>query len=111
VTSLISKACQPCLSSISIDWLQFDEDTPPVVQAPNQIRCLFNGSRLVVYGFVPNCTMAMLRARVGGREVSTVVSTSALATTRGLVLHQLTARAVIDDWECGSLHVDGVEHE
>ena len=28
-----------------------------IIQAPHHINALFNGSRLVVYGFVPHCTM------------------------------------------------------
>jgi len=32
----------------------------PPVQAPKQITALFSGSRQVIYGYVPNCTMVIL---------------------------------------------------
>ena len=55
----LSKATQPSLSHIEVVWQQFNDDddgaTRPV-QAPMNIMALFNGSRQVVYGFVPNCT-------------------------------------------------------
>jgi hypothetical protein len=42
---------------VSVAWGMFDG--PPSIQAPNQITALFNGSRLVVYGFVKNCEMVI----------------------------------------------------
>nr|KAG5699378.1 hypothetical protein BaRGS_008286 [Batillaria attramentaria] len=54
---------------------------------------------------------AFLSAVVGGQEVSTVVSTSELAITKGLVVHRLTARGVIQDWEAGLLSDDRTDHE
>ena len=40
-----------------------------------------------------------------------MVSTSDLAVTKGNILHQLTARAVIRDWTEGSLAEEKMEHE
>ncbi|XP_078664712.1 uncharacterized protein LOC144907477 isoform X2 [Branchiostoma floridae x Branchiostoma belcheri] len=111
VKSQLGKAAQPGLTSVSVDWQQWDDDAPPPVQAPNQIVSLFNGSRQVVYGYVPHCTQATLKAVINNREISTMVSTSELSITSGKILHQLTARAVIRDWEDGTLHVDRTHHE
>ncbi|KAI8502339.1 Protein mono-ADP-ribosyltransferase parp4 [Branchiostoma belcheri] len=111
VKSQLWKAAQPGLTSVSVDWQQWDDDAPPPVQAPNQIVSLFNGSRQVVYGYVPHCTQATLKAVINNREISTMVSTSDLSITSGKILHQLTARAVIRDWEDGTLHVDRTHHE
>jgi hypothetical protein len=55
VKSQIQKASQPVLTSVSVAWQQFSD--PPPIQAPQQITALFNGSRLVVYGFINNCKM------------------------------------------------------
>ncbi|KAK7486590.1 hypothetical protein BaRGS_00022115, partial [Batillaria attramentaria] len=107
----LSKASQPGLTSVAVEWRQYDDNLPPPVQAPRRITALFNGTRQVIYGFVPNCTMAFLSAVVGGQEVSTVVSTSELAITKGLVVHRLTARGVIQDWEAGLLSDDRTDHE
>jgi poly [ADP-ribose] polymerase len=108
----LEKAGQPVLTSVEVDWQQFDYDTASKpVQAPASIMSLFSGSRQVIYGFVDNCTMATLKAHIGGKEVSTMVSTSDLSMTTGKILHQLTARAIIRDWDEGSLAEDRVEHE
>ncbi len=55
------------------------------VQAPVELVSLFNGSRQVVYGFVPHCKQASLKARIGCKQVETIVSTSDLAMTKGKV--------------------------
>ncbi|CAG2205447.1 PARP2_3_4 [Mytilus edulis] len=109
VISQIQKTSQPVLTSVSVVWQQFDN--PPPVQAPQQITALFNGSRLVVYGFVSNCKMATLKAEIGGQQISTVVYTSELSMTKGKVLHCLTAKAVIRDWEDGVLSPDSIDHQ
>ena len=54
--SQLDKASQPVLTEVRIQWEQHGHTTAPV-QAPGQITSLFNGSRLVIYGFVPNCLM------------------------------------------------------
>ena len=53
----LGKACQPGLTSVVVEWRQYDDNLPPPVQAPRRITALFNGTRQVIYGFVPNCTM------------------------------------------------------
>ncbi|KAK6170199.1 hypothetical protein SNE40_018651 [Patella caerulea] len=107
----LEKAVQPSLTSVSVEWQQFDDNLPEPVQAPRKITALFNGSRQVVYGFVPNCTLATLKAVIDGQEVSTVVSTPELNITRGQILHRLTARSIIRDWEDGMLSSDKTDHE
>ncbi|GFR66346.1 poly [ADP-ribose] polymerase [Elysia marginata] len=111
VKSQITKAMQPGLTSVSVEWRQYDDNLPPPAQAPRQITALFSGSQQIVYGYVPNCTMVTLKAEVGGQEVSTVVSTSELSITEGLLVHRLTARAIIQDWEAGVLARDRTHHE
>ncbi|XP_070191086.1 protein mono-ADP-ribosyltransferase PARP4-like [Littorina saxatilis] len=107
----LGKASEPGLTSVAVEWRQYDDNATPPVQAPRCITALFNGTRQVIYGFVPNCTMAFLSAVVGGQEVSTVVSTSDLAITTGQIVHRLTARAIIQDWEAGLLSDDRTHHE
>ncbi|KAK3773376.1 hypothetical protein RRG08_023253 [Elysia crispata] len=111
VKSQVVKAMQPGLTSVSVEWRQYDDNPPPPVQAPRLITALFSGSQQIIYGYVPNCTMANLKAVVGGQEVSTVVSTSELSITEGLLVHRLTARAIIQDWETGVLDRDRTHHE
>ncbi|RUS77622.1 hypothetical protein EGW08_014622, partial [Elysia chlorotica] len=111
VESQVVKARQPGLTSVSVEWRQYEDPLMPPVQAPRQITALFSGSQQIVYGYVPDCTMANLRAVVGGQEVSTVVSTSELSITQGLLVHRLTARAIIQDWEAGVLARDRTDHE
>ena len=38
-----------------------------------------------MYGFVPNCLQATLKAKIGSKQVETMVSTSDLAVTKGKV--------------------------
>ncbi|KAK3593675.1 hypothetical protein CHS0354_013571 [Potamilus streckersoni] len=111
VKSQISKAGHIGLTSIYVHWEQYDSDVAAPVQAPKHINAIFSGSRQVIYGFVPNCTMATLKAQIDGQEVSTVVSTSDLNITEGKILHRLTARAIIRDWEDGLLSLDRADQE
>ncbi|XP_065907786.1 protein mono-ADP-ribosyltransferase PARP4-like [Dysidea avara] len=111
VKSQLSKAFEPALTSVKVMWQQFDENAPKPLQAPQEIVSLFSGSRQVVYGFVPHCLQATLKAKIGRKEVETMVSTSEMGITHGKVLHQLTARAIIRDWTDGSLDADRTQHE
>ncbi|XP_072018547.1 protein mono-ADP-ribosyltransferase PARP4-like [Amphiura filiformis] len=111
IKSQLNKSSHPVLTSVSVEWQQFDNHAPRPIQAPSQITSLFSGSRQVVYGYVPFCTKATLKAMIAGKEVSTMVSTHDLSITEGKMLHQLTARAIIRDWEDGTLDVNRTEHE
>lgn len=68
------------------------------------MSALFNGRRVVAYGYMPNCKQATLTASVNGREYSTVVTCPELCVTQGDVIHKLTAKSLIDDWQHGILH-------
>ncbi|PIK52072.1 putative poly [Apostichopus japonicus] len=111
VGNQLKKASQPSVSSLSIRWHQYDHNAKPARQAPRILGALFNGSRLVVYGFVQHCLTATLKAVIDGQELSTIVSTSKLSITKGLILHRLTARALIRDWEDGMLDTDRIKEQ
>ncbi|XP_064627264.1 protein mono-ADP-ribosyltransferase PARP4-like isoform X2 [Lineus longissimus] len=111
IIAQLHKASQPVLTSVSIEWKQHDNYRRYCMQAPAKVTSLFSGSRLVVYGYVQDCTQATLTAIVDGREVSTIVSTSELSISAGKIVHQLTARAAIRDWETGLLDDNRTEHE
>ncbi|KAM6317090.1 LOW QUALITY PROTEIN: protein mono-ADP-ribosyltransferase PARP4 [Aegotheles albertisi] len=111
IQSQVSRIFSPECRSVSIKWQQFDTGAPEPMQAPAQIQSLFNDERLLVYGFIPHCTQATLRALINGQELQTVVSTTELQKTTGTVLHKLAARAFINDYEDGILHESETEHE
>ena len=76
VQSQLEKCQQPVLTSVSVTWQQFDEGAPKPIQAPNQILSLFNGSRQVVYGFVPFCTQVeILKILIRAMHVITIAHT------------------------------------
>ena len=59
---------------------------------------------MTAYAFVPNCQQAHLKANINGQEVSTIVSCPELLVSRDDdLLHKLTAKALIDDWQYGIL--------
>ncbi|KAL0963603.1 hypothetical protein UPYG_G00308490 [Umbra pygmaea] len=107
----VKRMMTPGCSSVSVKWQQFNPTAPPPVQAPSQLHALFSDCHTLVYGFVPHCTQATLLGDLNGQNVETMVSTTDLQKTRGTFLHQLTARAVIRDYEDGSLHMNEPEHE
>ncbi|XP_059000138.1 protein mono-ADP-ribosyltransferase PARP4 isoform X3 [Mustela lutreola] len=101
----------PSCHSVSIKWQQLSTDAPEPLQAPAQVQSLFHNERLLVYGFIPHCTQATLCALIQEKEFSTVVSTSELQKTTGTMIHKLTARALIRDYEDGILHENETNHE
>ena len=111
IQNQVSRIFSPGCSSVSIKWQQFDINAPKPMQAPAQIQSLFTNERLLVYGFVSYCTQATLRAIINDQELQIVVSTTELQKTTGTVLHKLTARAFIRDYEDGILHENETEHE
>ncbi|RDD38355.1 Poly [ADP-ribose] polymerase 4 [Trichoplax sp. H2] len=111
IQNQIYKASQPTLTSVAVHWQQFDDNPQQLMQAPADIVSLFNGSRQVIYGFVSNCTQATLEASIGEIQISTVVSTSELCITTGRILHQLTARALIRDYDDGVYNIKRTTHE
>ncbi|XP_074513896.1 LOW QUALITY PROTEIN: protein mono-ADP-ribosyltransferase PARP4 [Sebastes fasciatus] len=111
VACQVKRMASPGCSSVSVKWQQFNPTAPPPVQAPKQLHALFNDCHTLVYGFVPHCTQATLLGNLSGQELKTMVSTSELQKTKGTFLHKLTARALIRDYEDGSLDTDEAEHE
>ncbi|KAI1899751.1 hypothetical protein AGOR_G00064980 [Albula goreensis] len=111
VSSQVRRMACPGCSSVSVKWQQFDSTAAPLVQAPAQLHGLFSDCQTLIYGFVPHCTQATLSGKLSEQEIETMVSTTELQKTKGTFLHKLTARAVIRDYEDGSLHADKAEHE
>ena len=60
-----------------------------------ELVSLFSGSRQVVYGFVPNCRQATLKAKIGSKEVETMVFTSDLGMTRGKVGSEMQSCVIV----------------
>ncbi|XP_036417467.1 protein mono-ADP-ribosyltransferase PARP4 isoform X2 [Colossoma macropomum] len=111
VNSQVKCMASPGCSSVAVKWQQFNPTAPPPVQAPSQLHALFSDCHTLVYGFVPHCTQATLFGDLSGQELKTVVSTTELQKTKGTFLHKLTARAIIRDYEDGSLGSSEAEHE
>nr|XP_057937742.1 protein mono-ADP-ribosyltransferase PARP4 isoform X2 [Doryrhamphus excisus] len=111
VACQLRRLASPGCRSVSVKWHQFGSSAPTPVQAPKQLHALFNDCHTLVYGFVPHCTQATLLGELGGQELRTMVSTSELQKTSGTFLHKLTARAVIRDYEDGSLDSNLAQHE
>nr|XP_035953034.1 protein mono-ADP-ribosyltransferase PARP4 isoform X1 [Halichoerus grypus]XP_035953035.1 protein mono-ADP-ribosyltransferase PARP4 isoform X1 [Halichoerus grypus] len=107
MTRLHSPSCH----SVSVKWQQLSTDAPEPLLAPAQVQSLFHNERLLVYGFIPHCTQATLCALIQEKEFSTVVSTTELQKTTGTMIHKLTARALIRDYEDGILHENETNHE
>jgi len=69
VKGLLSKAGQPVLTDIRIEWKTFNDDKDRDAnqglphQAPEHISTLFNSSRLVAYSFVPDCTQVSINKK------------------------------------------------
>ena len=101
VEEIIDKIGQPSIGNISVEWEIHDDNKSEILQAPAKISSLFNGRRQIVYGFVPNCLTATLKAKVGQYEVSTVVNCPELMVSKGTLIHMLTAKALINDWQYG----------
>lgn len=107
MTRLHSPSCH----SVSVKWQQLNLDAPEPLQAPAQVPSLFHNDRLLVYGFIPHCTQATLCALIDEKEFQAMVSTTELQKTTGTMIHKLTARALIRDYEDGILHENETRHE
>jgi len=112
IQDLMDKVQQPgAVKNIRIEWENFENNADENDQAPARIKALFNGRRVVAYGFVMNCQQAVLKAVVDGIELSTVVTCPELCITRGDIIHKLTAKALIDDWQNGVLVDNQLKNE
>ena len=111
IQGLFDKCVEPGITQVDLKWKVFGIKKDDIEQAPMYISTLFNKTREVVYGFVPNCRAATLLAYVGRQEIETLVSCPDLCVTEGDTLHKLTALAIIDDYFNGNLREDHIEHE
>ncbi|XP_035378628.1 protein mono-ADP-ribosyltransferase PARP4-like, partial [Electrophorus electricus] len=111
VKSQVRCMASPGCMSVSVKWQRFNPTEPPPVQAPSQLSALFSNCHTLVYGFMPHCSQATLFGDLSGQEIQTMVSTTELQKTKGTFLHKLTARAIIRDYEDGSLGISEAEHE
>ncbi|CAF1574739.1 unnamed protein product, partial [Adineta ricciae] len=112
VLNILDKIQQPCITNISIDWNgSLNKEQKFHIQAPKMIRSLFNGMRLTVYRFIENCHKATLTAIINGQEFVTTVFNSPITNTKGNILHCLTTRAIINDYDNGLWNVDESENE
>ncbi|CAF2450560.1 unnamed protein product [Rotaria sp. Silwood2] len=113
VLQILEHIGQPCITNVSIDWHGRinDQQEKFTSQAPNIIRSLFNGMRLTAYRFIQNCHKATLTATINNQEYVTTVFSNKITDTKGRILHCLTARAIIQDYENGLLHNDECENE
>ncbi|CAF4222507.1 unnamed protein product, partial [Rotaria sp. Silwood2] len=113
VLQILEHIHQPCVTNISIDWYgTIDNQQEKLTnQAPKIIRSLFNGMHLTVYRFIQNCHKATLTATINNQEYITNVFTNKITETKGRILHCLTARAIIQDYENGLLHNDECKNE
>jgi len=126
---------QPALSAMAVQWATYEDErgrfsaeheasfaaaagfrdpswrAPSVPQAPRTISSLFHGERQIIYGFVPNCTMATLHAFLNEQHLETVVSAPELLMTKGKMLHRLAARSMIRDWEDGLLSLNPADQQ
>jgi poly [ADP-ribose] polymerase 2/3/4 len=111
--SILEHLRQPCVTNIHIDWEgQIDSNEQTFVdQAPRRLRSLFNGMRLTVYRFIRNCHRAVLTARINDQEFVTNIFANPSNISQGQILHSLTAKAIIQDYENGFLHIDQIEEE
>ncbi|XP_037012851.2 protein mono-ADP-ribosyltransferase PARP4 [Artibeus jamaicensis] len=107
----MTRSQSPSCHTVSVKWHQFSADTPEPLQAPAHVQALFHNDRLLVYSFTPHCTQATLCALIQEKEFSTMVSTTELQKTTGTMIHKLTARALIRDYEDGILHENATDHE
>ncbi|CAF3749260.1 unnamed protein product [Rotaria sp. Silwood1] len=113
VLQILEYIHQPCLTNISIDWYATIDNQQEnfTNQSPKIIRSLFNSMRLTVYRFIQNCHKATLIATINNQEYVTNVFRNKITEAKGRILHCLTARAIIQDYENGLLYNDECENE
>ena len=110
VISSLKKALQPSVTDVELKL-----SVPPgieVLQAPSKIPPVFNGEKLVLYGWLkgsagksgPGC--AVLRRKMLGSPVEHRVDfqlgVSSLSPTDIPVVHQLASKSLIQDWQDGN---------
>ncbi|XP_069829008.1 protein mono-ADP-ribosyltransferase PARP4-like [Dendropsophus ebraccatus] len=106
-----SRMYYPVCTDITVKWEQYNQTSSEILQAPTNIPAVFQKESVMVYGFVSHCTQATINAVIDNEEIETVISTTELQKTTGTILHTLTARALIKDYEEGILHQKENENE
>ena len=98
------------LTDIRIEWQNQKEYSTDnelnYLYSPKNTNAVFNGQRLICYGFMPNCSQATFKANINGYEFSSVVSCSELSIRKGNLIHKLAAKSLIDDFQSGLLCLD-----
>ena len=106
VISSLKKALQPSITDVDLKF-----SVPKgieVLQAPNKIPPVFNGEKLVLYGWLKggsgksgHCS-AVLRGKMLGsdvkHEIDFQLDDKSLSSDMPIV-HQLAAKSLIQDWE------------
>nr|XP_039269914.1 protein mono-ADP-ribosyltransferase PARP4-like isoform X2 [Styela clava] len=113
LSNQLFNAKQPALTDVHIDWCNYDNKSDgfqdsTVLQVPVKVKCVFSGSQLVAYSYVPNCLKATLCANINGKEFSTMVNANGLSKITGMTLHRLAAKAVFKEHDCGRLADDAL---
>jgi Ca-activated chloride channel family protein len=95
----LARALSPALEEVRVDW-----GGARVTQAPYEVPPVFDGGRLVVYGFLdgPAPGEVVLRAKGPRGEVSFPVHLEAGEAPEGTLLATLAARTLIRDLEEGA---------
>uniref|UniRef100_A0A8C5P9G8 Poly [ADP-ribose] polymerase n=1 Tax=Leptobrachium leishanense TaxID=445787 RepID=A0A8C5P9G8_9ANUR len=109
--SLYIKLSNNRCTGVTLKWTRHNQPDEEPSQAPAKLPPIFSHGRLIVYGFIRHCTQATLKGLIEDKEMETMVSTTELQKTTGTMLHKLTARALIRDYEDGILHEEEDENE
>lgn len=95
----LSRALAPALGDVRVDWAG-----AKVRQAPHALPPVFDGGRLVVYGFIEadaSCAV-VLRATGPGGELAVPLRLETAGAPEGTLLATLAARTLIRDLEEGA---------
>ena len=65
----------------------------------------------MVYRSIQHCHQATLAAKINEQEFHATIFMNKITESQGRVLHCLTARAIIQDYENGFLHPEQAESE
>ena len=106
VISSLKKALQPSITDVDLKFSV--PNGIEVLQAPNKIPPVFNGEKLVLYGWLKggsgkndHCS-AVLRGKILGsdvkHEIDFQLDDKSLSSDMSIV-HQLAAKSLIQDWE------------
>ncbi|XP_069829009.1 protein mono-ADP-ribosyltransferase PARP4-like [Dendropsophus ebraccatus] len=106
-----SRMYYPVCTDITVKWEQYNQTSSEILQAPTNIPAVLREESVMVYGFVSHCTQATIQSVMYNEEIKTVVAAAEQQKTTGTILHTLTARALIKDYEEGILQEKESENE